>query len=204
MDHDAVNYDAEIHFSFVHIVVRIMQTVESNRAHEFPVNFNRPFVYFVVRPAVLLGYVESKISCFESIHEITSVFLDYEQGHNWYGQLGLESNTAHWDPPNEPVMLSVDFTPISIHGGSSFTCSLSDDGRVACFGKNDNGELGVGNTEATGNQPGDMDNLEEVDLGTHFTASQIVLGTSHVCALSTENAVKCWGSNSGKIVIHLL
>ncbi len=37
--------------------------------------------------------------------------------------------------------------------------------------------------------------LLEIDLGVGFTVTQIVAGHYHTCALSTSDALKCWGYN---------
>ena len=39
-------------------------------------------------------------------------------------------------------------------------------------------------------------NLSVVDLGSGFTIESVAIGYRHYCALSTTNAVKCWGYGS--------
>ena len=56
------------------------------------------------------------------------------------------------------------------------------------------GELGVGHVGFIGDTPDEMgDYLEDVDLGSNFTAIQVVPGEYHTCALSNSSKVKCWG-----------
>ena len=50
------------------------------------------------------------------------------------GKLGQESFMDYWYPPPEPIRLNADFEPIDIVTGFDHTCSLSVDGRVACWG----------------------------------------------------------------------
>lgn len=49
------------------------------------------------------------------------------------GELGQGSETDYRYPP-DPISLNADFVPIQIVAATSHTCSLSVDGRVACFG----------------------------------------------------------------------
>ena len=37
-------------------------------------------------------------------------------------------------PPSDPISLNADFIPIQIVMGAGYSCSLSVDGRVACWG----------------------------------------------------------------------
>ena len=54
--------------------------------------------------------------------------------------------------------------------------------------------LGQGNTNTLGDEPGEMgDNLKTIDLGSGRTAKDIIAGYSHTCALLDNDAVKCWG-----------
>ena len=111
------------------------------------------------------------------------------------GRLGLGSNTTYPLPPSHAVSLNADFIPIATIGGYKHSCALSDDGRVACWGLNTFGTLGIGNTETVGDQTEEMgDYLESVDLGTGFIAAQLVSALYHNCALSTNHDVKCWVS----------
>eukprot|EP01083_Nonionella_stella_P260836 888816_1 len=80
--------------------------------------------------------------------------------------------------------------------GYDHTCALSAMYKVKCFGYNYHGELGYGDSNNRGGTSNTMgDDLPEIDLGFNFTAMQIVTGSHHTCALSTNNRVKCWGFN---------
>eukprot|EP01083_Nonionella_stella_P179065 634565_1 len=80
--------------------------------------------------------------------------------------------------------------------GMGHTCALSTANKVKCFGLNDYGQLGYGDTNHRGNEANEMgDILLEIDLGTNFISMQIVAGMHHTCALSTANKVKCFGWN---------
>ena len=75
------------------------------------------------------------------------------------------------------------------------TCLLLNSGGVACWGQNDLGQLGIGSTSNVGDQPGEMDSLQLVQLGTGRTAVAIAAGSGHTCALLSGGLVACWGRN---------
>ena len=81
-------------------------------------------------------------------------------------------------------------------GGEGFTCAILDDSSVKCWGVNNYGQLGLGDTQHRGDQTGEMgDVLLRVNLGTGRTAKAITAGFEHACALLDDNSVKCWGRN---------
>ena len=73
---------------------------------------------------------------------------------------------------------------------------MLDDDKVKCWGRNDFGQLGLGDTANRGDDPGEMgDALPAVDLGTGRTAKMISAGNDHTCAVLDDDSVKCWGYN---------
>ena len=74
----------------------------------------------------------------------------------------------------------------TIAAGRGHTCVLSD-GRVACWGSNDNGQLGDGSQDS---------HFEPSIVAADFAFSQISAGFNHTCGLTTGNEIVCWGSNS--------
>jgi len=84
-----------------------------------------------------------------------------------------------------------------IASGGYFTCVLLDDGSVKCFGNNDYGQLGQGDTDQRGMLSGTYgDDLPPIDFGTDADVVQIAAGEAHACALFDDGAVRCWGLNS--------
>ncbi|MBM3805389.1 MAG: hypothetical protein FJW19_01915, partial [Actinobacteria bacterium] len=78
--------------------------------------------------------------------------------------------------------------------GTAHTCALLDDSTVKCWGLGSSGQLGQSATASLGDGAGEMgDSLSAIDLGTGRTATMIVTGASHSCALLDNNTVKCWG-----------
>ena len=79
----------------------------------------------------------------------------------------------------------------------SYTCATLTSGDLKCWGANDVGQLGLGDTNHRGDQAGEMgDALPFVNLGTGRTAKMISAGVFHTCAVLDNDTVKCWGSNS--------
>ena len=124
-------------------------------------------------------------------------------GYNAYGQLGHGNTSTASDGENEMgedlafVPLGANRTATRISVGENHACGLLDDGSVKCWGRNNYGQLGMGNTTQIGDGPNEMgDFLAAVDLGTSRTATEIATGQHHSCALLDDGSVKCWGLNS--------
>ena len=124
-------------------------------------------------------------------------------GYNSYGQLGHGNTSTASDGENEMgedlafVPLGANRTATSLSVGENHACALLDDGSVKCWGRNNYGQLGIGNTTQIGDGPNEMgDFLAAVDLGTSRTATEIATGQHHSCALLDDGSVKCWGLNS--------
>ncbi len=123
-------------------------------------------------------------------------------GGNASGQLGLGDIASRGDEPGEmgdalpPVNLGTGRTATAIAAGGDHTCALLDNATVKCWGENDDGQLGQGDTFDRGNEPREMgDTLHPVNLGTGRTATAITTGWHHTCALLDNATVKCWGDN---------
>ncbi len=84
----------------------------------------------------------------------------------------------------------------AISAGRFHTCAVLGSGAVKCWGINNAGDLGLGDTASRGDGPGEMGlSLPTVDLGTGRTATAIAVGDYHTCALLDDAQVKCWGYN---------
>lgn len=75
----------------------------------------------------------------------------------------------------------------AIATGWTHSCLLTTDGRVRCWGNNQDGQLGDG-TRATKYAP-------ESVVGLLGSASDVAVGERHTCILTVSGGVKCWGSN---------
>jgi alpha-tubulin suppressor-like RCC1 family protein len=95
-----------------------------------------------------------------------------------------------------PIGLGVDRRAEAITVGGAHTCALLDDASVKCWGGNSYGQLGLGDSEHRGDQPGELgDVLPSVDLGPGTRAVAIAAGAFHSCALLADGSVRCWGYN---------
>jgi alpha-tubulin suppressor-like RCC1 family protein len=85
--------------------------------------------------------------------------------------------------------------PPQVAMGSDHTCVLLINGDVRCWGKNDQGQLGLGNTGTLGDDE-PVISVSPVRFPVGFRVKQIAAGSFHTCALSDEGKVICWGENS--------
>jgi cysteine-rich repeat protein len=116
---------------------------------------------------------------------------------NVYGQLGLDDADARGDNPDEmgtnlPEVSSIGAVTAVALGGNT-TCALLEGGIVKCWGRNENGQLGLGHTMSMGDDMGEMASLTGIELGDAATA--IAVGSFHACAILSSGDVKCWGGN---------
>ncbi len=123
-------------------------------------------------------------------------------GNNGAGQLGLGDGETRGDDPDElnenldPVDLG-NYDVESLALGDAHSCALLVGGQVKCWGDNSRGQLGLGDLDSRGDEPGEMgEALPLVDLGTGRTALALNAGNNHTCALLDNRTVKCWGDNS--------
>jgi alpha-tubulin suppressor-like RCC1 family protein len=113
-------------------------------------------------------------------------------GRNAHGQLGL----GHTHPIGD------DETPVSVAGvdtgglvlqvatGAEHTCALLSPGVLKCWGRNESGQLGRGNTASLSTPP-----ATPVSLGGTM-AFHIAAGAWHTCALLSSGEPRCWGRNT--------
>ena len=81
--------------------------------------------------------------------------------------------------------------------GAAHTCVVLDNDAVKCWGLNDDGQLGLGDTDARGDGAGEMgDALPAVSLGLSAGVRVVAIaaGDAHSCVLLSSGAVQCWGA----------
>lgn len=129
-------------------------------------------------------------------------------GDGVFGQLGTPGVASIGDLAGsmealQPVDLGTGRSAIGMSMGVEHTCVLLNVGDIACFGLNDDGQLGIGSNDNIGDQSGEMgDNLQTVALGAGRSAAQVAAGYYHTCAVLDDGDVKCWGlSDSGQLGI---
>jgi alpha-tubulin suppressor-like RCC1 family protein len=87
---------------------------------------------------------------------------------------------------------------LELVAGEESTCARLSGGLVKCWGKNDKGQLGLGDISSRGDGLGKMgSSLPTIDLGPGRTALKLAAGYSHTCAILDDGSVKCWGNNVG-------
>ncbi len=120
-----------------------------------------------------------------------------------YGQLGYGNKNAIGDDETPgsvgPVNLGVNATAKAIALGNAYACAILDNGQVRCWGFNNAGQLGTGNTASVGDDETPA-SVPPVNLGAGRTAVAIATGWDHTCAILDTGGVKCWGDGGeGKL-----
>src|SRR5437879_6216812 len=77
-------------------------------------------------------------------------------------------------------------TPTAVAGGGFHACMRLPDGTVQCWGRNNFGQLGNGDGNLA-------DSSVPVAVRGVPTATRVVTGDSHTCALLGDGTVQCWG-----------
>ena len=110
-------------------------------------------------------------------------------GGNFYGQLG---NGQSGDDASSSVPVGVtgitDATAITASSGH--TCALRQTGTITCWGDNDDGQLG------NGQSGDDAHSAVPVEVLGITDATAITASSGHTCALRQTGTITCWGSNS--------
>ncbi len=156
-------------------------------------------------PAVDLGAGRFALEIAASYAHTCALLDDHQVkcwGENDDGQLGLGDVVTRGDQPGQmgDALPAVDLgsgrTALAITAGFHHTCALLDDHQIKCWGFNGGGNLGLGDEEERGDEPGEMgDSLPTIDLGAGRSALAIAAGFAHTCALLDDHQVKCWGLN---------
>jgi alpha-tubulin suppressor-like RCC1 family protein len=106
------------------------------------------------------------------------------------GAVGPLATFGFIDPLNtEDVILPEKAEQISAAPDGATICALLESGKISCWGLNNFGQLGIGNTI-----PLDLTHLEvldAVDLGER--AVEVRSAFAHTCALTQSGLVHCWG-----------
>jgi alpha-tubulin suppressor-like RCC1 family protein len=105
-----------------------------------------------------------------------------------WGEKNLGSNSS-LPPDSVPQLISSSpaFVQLSVAEVGT-ACALTATGDAYCWGNNASGQLGIGVVGGAYATP------TLVTGGLHF--SMISVGLSHVCALTTDGQIYCWGDNT--------
>lgn len=109
-------------------------------------------------------------------------------GSNWSGQLGLGYSSAR---ETRPLRVTGIDDAIAITAGENHACVLRAGGTVACWGRNDYGQLGDGST---------MTRTRPVAVSGLTGVVQVEAGDFHTCARLADGTARCWGNNGAGAV----
>lgn len=123
-------------------------------------------------------------------------------GRGSYGALGYDTTSVIGGHMNEmgsnlaPVLTGGVVTDVCV--GLAHTCVVLEERRIKCWGWNDEGACGTGDTVQRGDSmQRSVTTVPEVKLGTQpgDTPVRVACGGTHTCAELANGRVKCWGLN---------
>ena len=129
-------------------------------------------------------------------------------GENGQGQLGLGDTTNRLELLDQGVVQVLSSEEIfsglkanDLVAGGDHTCALLSNGKVRCFGKNNKGQLGYGDTANLGDSSAtEIYEKGDVPIDDTLTTTLLALGDEHTCALLSDQSVRCWGEgNYGRL-----
>lgn len=89
------------------------------------------------------------------------------------------------------------FRAVDVAAGGFTTCARATTGKLFCWGLNQEGQVGIGNTEAVQPFPQEVPFVAKL--------RQLALGFEHTCAVTADGALQCWGGNdAGQLGIGVL
>ena len=108
-------------------------------------------------------------------------------GSDGNGQLGNGAVTGNQISPSQESTAAADWAQVA--AGSSHSCAVKTNGTLWCWGGDTNGQLGNG--AAAGDQ---ISPSQESTAAADW--AQVAAGNSHTCAVKTNGALWCWGSDT--------
>jgi alpha-tubulin suppressor-like RCC1 family protein len=100
------------------------------------------------------------------------------------GELGDGTAVNRANPVQESTA-ATDWAYVS--AGNDHTCAVKTGGTLYCWGKNTDGQLGLGSSGA--------DVLNPTQVGTDTDWASVSAMGSHTCAIKTGGTLYCWGQN---------
>ncbi|MEO7032615.1 MAG: MopE-related protein [Polyangiaceae bacterium] len=118
-------------------------------------------------------------------------------GNNELGQLGARSPLPESMYPLQVRSLAEWGRPNNLASGKNHACAIYGGGVLACWGSDENGQLGNGSEGEGLSSDAPVQVLREVDGVRSFIldATRVVAGEGHTCVLAAGK-VECWGDNS--------
>jgi len=111
---------------------------------------------------------------------------------NTTGTNGSTGSTGSTGPMGNTGLSGMTETPvptalIGLSAGYTSTCAVLATKAAKCWGRNNEGQLGNGNT---------TNSVKPVAVSGLTTVKQISVGYEHACAVLDDGTVRCWGSNA--------
>ena len=97
-----------------------------------------------------------------------------------------KSSAAAAEASEEPIGPPPSRSRVSIVAGGLHTCLVASDGRLFCWGGNDQGQLGTSGSNRSSTPSA---------VGTELRFAAIAPGLAHSCALARGGGAWCWGEN---------
>ncbi|MCC7381399.1 MAG: hypothetical protein IT384_06190 [Deltaproteobacteria bacterium] len=111
-------------------------------------------------------------------------------GRNDSGQLGRPGPSSPWPTPVHDVDFRAALAVGKGHACAAANIPGTEAKKVMCWGRNESGELGTGNTDP---QTG------PVETASITGVRKLAVGGQRSCAIvGSENRVRCWGGNEGQ------
>lgn len=113
----------------------------------------------------------------------------YCWGRNTFGQVGQPASDDGFQTPQKVDHSVLNTSSVlTMYLGWEYTCALLDNGRIYCWGRNHQGQLGDG-TQTHSHTPRQVQGLTNA---THLPSGG---NANHMCAIAGGDAY-CWGGNS--------
>ena len=111
----------------------------------------------------------------------------YCWGEDYEGELAIPDMAV--DKSVRPVRVDAGATFRAVSGGQGHACAIRSTGTIACWGRNNVGQLGTGDGAP-------IQLRAPTDIVSSRTWSALDLGQDSACAIDTNGALFCWGQNS--------
>lgn len=194
--------DSDFNDSFTDEIVAQRQASNSSNLNDVfddVVRYREGWAASMMADVKVLGSITTATAKFEYTSQMWEATCAYHSsgqiycwGWNDKGQLGDGTNTTRGTPAKVQLPAGVFYwSALSRKGGhdGKTNCAIADNGNVYCWGLNDYGQLGNGNTGTDQNTPVAVVRPD----GVYFTA--VYIGKHHNCALGDDQELYCWGND---------